>query len=357
MKNLAEEVTIVIINYNGEQYIRDCLSSVFEAKIFNSSVLLIDNNSQDKSLEIVRKEFPQVRIIKLDKNYGAAKARNVGIQQSKTKWVLLLDVDTVVTKDLLRNLFEGIRNFQNIGIAASRVLFYNNREIVNSEGGGFAHYIGMMVLKNGFSHIKETKAETGEIGAAGAISMLVERDKAIEAGLFDEDFFVYLEDFDFSLRMRLRGYKILSVPTSVVYHREGTSELSYREGRSYPKNNAFLHIRNRLILILKIYSLKSILLFFPAFLLYELALFVATLKKGLFIPYLNAWIWILTHLYNIFKKRKLVQSTRSIPDRELFTACKMVFPPGVVKGRMEEFFKKLLDNLLCGYWKIIKRFL
>ncbi len=350
------DVTIVVINYNGERYIKDCLTSVFEAEICGSMVVLIDNKSNDQSVEIVKKGFPQVKIIELDKNYGPGKARNIGILESQTKWVLLLDVDTIVTKDWLKLLLEEVSNCSDIGIGASRVLFYDNKEMINSEGGGYVHYVGTMVLKNGFCPISKTNAEISKIGAAGAVSIIVNKEKAIEAGLFDEDFFIYLEDCDFSLRMRIRGYKILSVPTSVIYHRGGTAGISYRGNGSYPNRNAYLHIRNRLMLILKVYSKRSIFIFLPAFLWYELALFGITLKKGLIKMYVEAWLDVINHLREILHKRRDIQTTRKVSDGQILWAGTMIFPPGLAADWIERIGKIILDYLLYGYWKIIRRF-
>jgi hypothetical protein len=357
MESLTNEVSVVIINYNGERYIKDCLRSVFDADIFASPVLLIDNKSDDRSLEIAKKYFPQVEIIELDKNYGPAKARNIGIKRIKTKWALLLDVDTIVTKDWLKALLNEVEGDSEIGIAVSRVLFYENKEMINSEGGGYAHYMGIMVLKNGFCHIDKVKSEVAEIGAAGAISMLVDKEKAIKVSLFDEDFFVYLEDLDFSLRMRLNGYKCLSIPSSVVYHRGGTANISYRGGEKYPEKNAYFHIKNRVILILKLYSLKTLFLCCPAILFYEMAILSIVLKKRLIRPYLEAWLKIFKSLPDIIQKRKDIQRNRKVSDAKLLWAGKMVFHPGLMSGWIERFGKTITEHFLYWYWLLVRRFL
>ena len=348
------KVSIVIINYNGCRYLKECLVSIKEKVKIDYEIIVIDNHSSDGSADLLKKDFSWVKLIVLDRNYGHSYACNVAFREAEKDYVLLMDSDTVVTEKWLEPLIRKMEEDPGRGICISRAIFYPEKKMIHSDGG-WAHYVGSMVLKNGFSELKSAGGCSEEIGAAGTTSMLVDKAKALEIGGFDDDFFVYLNDFEFSLRMRLAGYKCHSVPESIIYHKGGNPAVSYRGEGRYPRLRAFYIFRNRWYLIFKLYSLKTILLCLPALLAYECSIFVMALMKGLVLTYFKALFSFFAMLPEILEKRSHIKKIRCIKDKKLFSALPLTFVPGSVKEGGQKSLLQTLDTFLICYWNIIKR--
>ena len=148
------KVSVVIVNFNGARYLADCLLSIKEYVADNHEIILIDNGSADGSADLVKKEFPWVKLIELSRNYGHSFACNVAFREAENDYVLLMDSDTVVTGNWIEPLVKKMEDSPEVAICVSRAVFYPEKKTIHSEGG-WAHYIGSMILKNGFSE-KET---------------------------------------------------------------------------------------------------------------------------------------------------------------------------------------------------------
>lgn len=348
-----KKVSIVVVNYNGCHALEECFSSIKKVASTDHEIIMIDNASSDGSVDFMKSNFPWVKVIALDRNYGHSYACNVGLREASGNYVLVMDYDTVIGETWLDPLLKAIEGDREVGICVSRAVFYPQKDTIHSDGG-WAHYVGSMILKNGFSPLRGADINIAEIGAAGTTSMLIDRRKGLEIGGFDEDFFVYLNDFEFSLRMRLAGYRCLSVPESIIYHKGGNPAVSYRGTGRYPAKRAFYIFRNRWFTILKLYSLKTIILCLPALLIYEGSLIVMAGVKGLMWQYLKAAFSLLKNLPAIINKRKGVQRIKKLSDSELLTAAPLSFVPGGVSGFMQARLLSLLNVFLIWYWNKVK---
>lgn len=353
MAEMKDDVTVVVINYNGKRYLDELFHSLYDGGDYE--IILVDNGSKDGSIDFVQKNYPRVKIFSLGRNYGHSKACNVGLKEAKTKWVCLLDHDVVTTKDWLEAILQVAEEHPEGGIFTPRVIYYYDKETIHSDGG-YVHYMGHLISKYAFLSSLEAEDKICEVDVAGSTSILVDKRKAEEIGLFDEDLFIGYNDFEFSLRMKFNGYKCFSIPTSVVYHKGGTAGFSYRGGKEYPRMAAYYMLRNRWIIILKFYALKTILLCSPAFLFYEVMAFLGILKKGFLKEYLRAVYWIIMNLNSILSKRRRLQLRRKIKDKELLSVGELTFTPGLLDGRIERLGKKVVDRVLIRYWRTIKRF-
>lgn len=349
-----KKVSIVVINYKGCHNLGECFSSIKEIASSDYEVIMIDNASSDGSVEFMKSNFPWVKVIALDRNYGHSYACNVAFKEALSDYVLIMDYDTVIGESWLLPLLKAIQDDSNVGICVPRIIFYPQKDTIHADGG-WAHYVGSMVLKNGFSPLSGADdVRTVEIGAAGTTSMLIDKKKALEIGGFDEDFFVYLNDFEFSLRMRLAGYKCLSVPASVIYHKGGNPAVSYRGTGKYPALRAFYIFRNRWLTIVKLYSFKTIVLCLPALIVYECALIGMAAMKGLLLGYLKAMLSTIRFLPKMLKKRQAVKEMRKISDAELLIAAPLSLVPGAVSGVVQTRLSSLLNSFLIWYWKKVK---
>jgi GT2 family glycosyltransferase len=349
-------ITAAVITFNSAHYIKDCISSLLIAGLDEHAIMVVDDGSSDETLKIVGDTFPGVGVYCLGGNFGHSRACNEAIKNAVTEWVVLIDHDTVVHEDWHKELVAAIHCHPEAGIIVSRAVFEDDRKTIHSDGG-YAHYIGNMILRNGFLRLHDANNEVAALGAAGTTSMALKREKALAVGLFDEDFFIYLNDFEFSLRMRLMGESIFCAPKSIIYHKGGSQGVSFRGKGKYPPMRAYYILRNRWFLILKLYSAKTLLLCFPALLLYEAMLLAMSLKKGVFCQHAKAWYWLITHFSQILKSRSAVQMHRKLSDRSLLTSGKMTFVPGVINGGVMKAFKMLLDGFFTFYWRGVCIFL
>jgi len=220
------EISISIVNLNGEKYLKDCLDSIKKLNYPQDKleIILVDNGSTDKSLNLVSSGYPQVKIIKNGKNMGFAYANNQAARAAKGEYVAFLNNDTRVDKDWLIELLRPIYMDKEVVASGSKVLSFDGEKIdfvggmINFEGKGFQIDYGIPVEEDNYNKYAFLPFVNG-----GA--MLVNRRVFLDVGGFDEDFFAYYEDVDFGWRLWVLGYKVIFSPKSIVYHHHhGTSE-------------------------------------------------------------------------------------------------------------------------------------
>lgn len=238
------KLSIIIPNYNGKKYIKTCIDSLYNQTIKFYEIIIIDNNSQDGSYDYIEKEYPNVKPIKLEKNYGFSKAVNEGIKASKGEFVILLNNDTEVKGDWLEKLLNCIEKDEKIFSCCSKMIRYNEKEKIDDAGDeytvlGWAHKCG-----DGANIDKYSKDRQIFSSCAGAA--IYRKEVFNEIGYFDENFFAYLEDVDVSYRANIYGYKNIYCSGAKVYH--------IGSGTTGSRYNAFkvrLSVRNNIYLIYK----------------------------------------------------------------------------------------------------------
>jgi len=211
------KIFVIVLNYNGKDVIKKCLSSVFKSDYPNFEVVVVDNNSQDGSFETAKLNFSKASFIKNEENLGFAAGNNIGIRfalERMADYVFLLNNDAEIESDSLAKLVEVAETEEKIGIV-SPVIFNGENKQVWFSGGK----IKWLKMKSLHSHRIETKDSYRSDFASGC-AMLVKAGVFKEIGLFDEDFFLYWEDTDLSFRVRKAGFKIVIVTASWVYHFE-----------------------------------------------------------------------------------------------------------------------------------------
>lgn len=227
------ELTVIILNYNGESYIDKCLSSLVKNREdINFEILLVDNASTDSSLDIVRKNFPQVRIIKNQENLGYSKGNNIGIRASKGTYCLILNPDTIILPNAVAELLKLIKSYPGKAIATGKVLNFNGTPQVNCRR--FPNLIAEY-LKQAFFKIKSIENpisnqqiirtwERDEIQNVDWISgcfFITKKSDMLSLGGFDEKMRFYYEDTDLCLRFRKIGGQIIYYPFSIIKHKGG----------------------------------------------------------------------------------------------------------------------------------------
>lgn len=228
----ASLISVIVVNFNGERYLGDCLTSLSVQTFRDFDVIVVDNGSTDGSIDLIRKDFPWVKLIPLNKNTGFAKGNNTGFEASSSKYIATLNNDTIVDKGWLEALYEAAETDRKIGMAASKILLgRNGREIDSS---GVLIYPDGMSRQRGRSEIDEGQFDRSEeVLFPSACAALYRREMLNEIGFFDEDFFTYCEDTDLGLRARLAGWKAVLASKAIVRHLYSQTAGKYSELKAY----------------------------------------------------------------------------------------------------------------------------
>jgi GT2 family glycosyltransferase len=350
---LSAPLSICVVNYNGEPYLKESLDAIFSQRDRFQEIILVDNASKDKSLEIVHKAFPGVKIIELHSNHGPGTARNIGFKAASCDRILFLDNDVKLTPDCPDQLMQALDVHPHAAAVMPRMMYDKKQHIIQFDGAN-CHFLGLMILHNTNRPLDGVPQETMKIGSLVTSCFLLDRKRWGKRDPFDESFFFNYEDHDFGLRTRIMGHEILSVGSARCYHRKGTKGLSFREGESYPEMRVFYLIRNRWQILLKNYQLKTLCLLFPILLTYEIFQLGGTIKKGWFSQWLKAFSWIFFHFPEILKKRRIVQKSRITPDRENLVGGPIPFTQSLTKGSLERMGEKMLNLMADIYWKYMQ---
>jgi GT2 family glycosyltransferase len=209
--------SIIIPNYNGAPYLPACFNALRTQTYPDLEIILVDDGSTDESVSLTRRDFPEVKIIELKQNVGFIRAVNHGIEQAMGQIIALLNNDTEVTPGWAQALVEALHHHPEAGMAASKLLLYDRRDVLHSAGDGFG--TDGIPINRGVWQKDEGQfdGDTYVFGGCGG-AVAYRRAMLDEIGLFDEDLFMYLEDVDLSWRAQLAGYQIVFVPQAVVYH-------------------------------------------------------------------------------------------------------------------------------------------
>lgn len=248
-------VSIIVLNWNGKQYLETCLSSLERQICKNIEIIFVDNGSHDGSVDFVKNRFPGVVILRHEKNLGFSQGVNSGIRISRGKFIATINNDAEADENWIKNLLSVMESSQDIGSCASRMMRFYDREIIDSAG--------IDIYQNGNAYDRgREKRNTGqyeqeEIFGACAGAAIYRREMLDRIGLFDEGYFAYFEDVDLSFRMHLFGWKCIYVPDAIVYHIHSATSKS-----SSPFKIYFIE-RNKLWNMWKYFPVHVLILQFP----------------------------------------------------------------------------------------------
>jgi len=239
-----KQISVIIVNLNGGEYIAGCLDSLSAQTFRDFEVIVVDNGSTDGSRELIGKDYPRVRVIALGENTGFAKGNNIGFQASSSPFIATLNNDTLVGPGWLQELHEAAKVDRGIGMVASKIFLGKDGDELDS--AGMLLYPDGMTRQRGRGVRDDGRFDTPtEVLFPSACAALYRREMLEETGFFDEEFFSYCEDADLGLRGRLAGWKAVLAPRAVVRH------LYSQTGGSYSAFKAYHVERNRLWVLLK----------------------------------------------------------------------------------------------------------
>lgn len=304
-----EKVSVVILNYNGEKHLQTFLPDVVR---YSSpySVIVADNASSDNSVAFIKENFSTVRVIQLEENGGFAKGYNEALKEIESEYFLLLNSDVEVSENWIKPLVKCLENDPLIAGVQPKVRSYSNRQLFEHAGaaGGFLDTNYFPFCRGRI--FEKTEEDNGqydnamEVFWASGVALLIRSSVFKEVGGFDERFFAHMEEIDLCWRAKIKGYRFMIEPKSVIYH-VGGGTLEYMS-----PFKTFLNFRNSLYMIVK--NHKGLL--FPK-LFWRLCLDgiagVNFLFKGQF---KNIWMIIKSHftlyanLSSLLKDRKSIQA-------------------------------------------------
>lgn len=243
-------LSVVILNWNGRRHLERYLPSVVAHTEGDAEVVVADNGSTDDSLQWLRLNYPDVRVIRLDRNYGFAGGYNRALREVASEYVLLLNSDVEVTAGWWQPLVEVLDTESDVAAVAPKILADMERTKFEYAGaaGGFIDYLGYPFCRGRIlSNVEEDRGQYDnrrDIFWASGAAMCCRREVFESLGGFDEDFFAHMEEIDLQWRMQLAGWRIVVEPKSVVYHLGGgTLPASSRK--------IFLNHRNNLAMLFK----------------------------------------------------------------------------------------------------------
>jgi GT2 family glycosyltransferase len=348
-------VSAVIFNYNGGDRVCAALRRLVAQSFPFADIVVVDNGSTDGSVARLRAAFPQVEIVQTGGNLGLPAARNVGLQRAAGDLVLMLDGDVYVSGGCIERLREACIDW-DATLVCPRVLLFPETHIVQCDGAA-PHYLGTLSLRHAFSPVAHLTSEPAEVDGCIGACLLVDRARMVAAGGFDDTYFLYFEDLELSLRLRALGHRIVCEPRALVHHDRGsgTAGLSFRGQGRYPPRRAYITMRNRLLLILTFYRLRTIAVLLPVLAVYELATLMLVLSRGWIREWLLAWAWQLGHAGTIMRRRRWLQGARRLADRDLLRGGPPPLAPGLIRSQLAAVPVAALSHMVAWYWERARR--
>lgn len=292
---MKKEVSVIIPNYNGRDYLVECLKSLKKQRFTDFELILVDNASADDSVKVTKELFPEAKIRQLSENFGFCRAVNEGIRLSKAPFVLLLNNDTVVDEDFVGSLYQTIKERKNCFSCASQMRKMCSPELMD-DGGNYYCALGW-AFALGKDRPFERYQTARPVFAACAGAAIYRREIFREIGLFDETHFAYLEDMDVGYRARIYGYENWYEPRAIVYHvGSGTT------GSRYNEFKVRYSARNNLYMLYKNMPVLQLLLNLPLLLAGFLIKYLFFARKGMGREYRTG----LKEALKLFKRQKKV---------------------------------------------------
>ena len=303
---MSEPVTIVIPHLRAEILV-DCLESLFEHSGLSIRVIVVDNGPDAPSLRAARERFPQIEVLRNERNLGFSQACNRGLAEASTRYAVLLNDDTRVTPDWLRPLVEVTEADPMIAACQPKLLSASQTGMFDYGGAGGGHIdrLGYTFCRGRvFDYLEADEGQYDEpvplFWACGS-AIFLRVAAAREVGLLDQDFFMHFEEIDLCWRLRLAGYRIMAVPDSVVIHHSGFSLPPHSYTKSY------LNHRNNLVALYKNLPAERLVWLLPLRLCLEFlsaALYLASGSWRLVPAPLVSFLWIVTHPANLHRRRR-----------------------------------------------------
>ncbi len=312
-QGVFNKITVVIVNWNGEQFLERCLSALMRQTVKPHEIILFDNASSDTSVEIVR-QFPLVRLIAHDQNTGFARGNNLAIKATskESEWIALLNPDAFAEPRWLEALLVSAESNPEFNVFGSKLVNAIEQSLL--DGTGDAYHVSGLVWRLGHGvHMSSLAEHEKEVFSPCAAAAMYRRSVMQKVGGFDEDYFCYVEDVDLGFRLRLAGHRCLYVPQSVAHHvGSGTT------GGQHSDFSVYHGHRNLVWTFVKDMPGLLFWLLLPLHVLLNLMSVIWFTMRGQGSVILRAKRDALLGLPKMWRKRKQIQTTRIVSIGEIW---------------------------------------
>lgn len=309
MSRKNKSVSVVILSYNSKEDLKECIPSLISQTYQDFEIIIVDNASTDGSEEFIRLNYPEIKVVQTCKNLGYAAGNNAGFEVAEGEYIVVVNPDTVADPEWLAELINPFESDPTIAATTSKILIYYQKDKINT-CANTSHYTGLTFCR-GLNKSASELDDYQPVGAVSGCSFAIRSAMFKNINGFDSDFFLYQEDADLSWRIRFAGGKIMYVPESIIYHKFKLSIAPQKE---------FYLERNRYLILLKNFNLKTLLLLSPALFVTEIVTMSHAILSG---PKhvkskLLAYFWIIQNFKEILTKRHETLSKKRTTDEEFF---------------------------------------
>lgn len=223
-----EKIMIILLNYNNYKDTIECINSIKQNTSENNfiyEIVVVDNKSTNESLSELKK-IEGITLIQASENAGFSAGNNIGIKyaiKNKSEYILLLNNDTIITKNSINKMFLELKKHTDIEIISARIMYWDNKNLINCCGGEIDYFKGTAVIYGKGKEYKEVNQEFTYTKFVTGCCMLMKTSLVEEIGFLPEEYFMYYEDVDFCAKVQQKGYKIGVCLSSIIYHKESAA--------------------------------------------------------------------------------------------------------------------------------------
>jgi GT2 family glycosyltransferase len=307
--NIFPHASIILVGYNSAEWLPQALPALLDQNYpANFDVIFVDNGSSDASVELVRRDYPAVRIIESDHNGGYAGGNNLGVEHAAGEVLAFVNPDTRAEPNWLTELVRPLIRDRSIGMTTSKIVRMDARDTINTCGNDIS--LSGITTCRAAGEIAGNIDTDEDVPAVSGAACAIRRDLFQRLGGFDDRFFMYLEDTDLSWRVRMAGYRCRLAARSVIAH-----DYSFRLTATKTERVE----RNRYLMLAKNLSIRSLIMLIPAFLAGEVATWGWALSHGPrhMVAKTKAIVWMLGHLRLVLAMHARTQATRRVSDATL----------------------------------------
>lgn len=312
-------VSVVIVNYNGFEYVRNCVTSLLHSKYPFYEIIIVDNGSTDDSVSRIKSKFEEhkdrIVILDLPNNLGFAVGNRIGANKAVGEYILFLNSDTKVEPSSLSELVNVMDTDPSIGVAQAKLLLMDKPDTFDSAGMTLSVF-GVGPPRGWNEKDIGQYNQMDEISYAKGAAMIVRKEIWNSLGGFDPLFFVYSEESDFCWRVWLSGYRVVFAPSATVYHVGAATTKKFR-----PYYFMFQYYRNQFVTTAKNLSHKNLFKYTPGLVglnLIQIVLHISRNEPMSILGNLRGFAWCILFFKKVWVKSLAVQGQRVVTDANLF---------------------------------------
>jgi len=331
-------VSVIVLNYNAGELLLNCIESIKKSAYKNLEIIVVDNISTDKSQEICKEKYPNIKLIQNDENFGYCEGNNIGIRKARGDFIMILNPDTIVEPNCIRELIFAHEKLGE-GLYQPKILSLNEKQVLQSTGN-MIHVFGFGFAKDKGRKDEEVGEEIKKIGYASGTCLFTSKSVLEKVGLLDSFLFLYHDDLDLGWRASQIGINSYYVPKSKIYHVESYS-LKWSAKKFY-----WLE-RNRKYCLLTHYSKDTYAKIHSSLCLVDFFVWFFYISKGFLGAKIKAELDIRKNREFIETKYQELEKKKIIPDEKLIQEFpdEIFVPTNVSDGFMNKSFNSILSKL------------